>query len=52
MGKINKTSESRHFSELDGFGNKLIDTEGLTKRKDSWVTPETLRRITEKDNIL
>ncbi len=52
MGKISKNSESRYFSELDSLGNKLIDIEGLTKRKDVWTSPESLKRIGEKDNIL
>ena len=52
MGKIAKNTESRYFSELDSLGNKLIDIEGMTKRKDVWTSPESLKRIGEKDNIL
>ena len=52
MGKINKDTESRYFSELDSFGNKLLDIEGMKKRKDVWPHPEGLKRIYEKDNVL
>lgn len=52
MGKISKNTESRYFNELDSLGNRLVDMEGMTKRKDVWTTPETLRKINEKDNIL
>ena len=52
MSKISKNTESRYFSELDSFGNKLIDIEGMAKRKDLWSHPESLKRIYEKDNVL
>lgn len=50
--KINKTSESRYFSELDSFGNKIVDIDGVSKRKDVWTSPESLKKIYEKDNVL
>ena len=52
MGKITKNTESRYFNELDSLGNKLIDIEGLSKRKDVWTSPESLKRIGEKDTIM
>ena len=52
MGKISKTTESRYYSELDSLGNKLIDLNGLSKHKDAWASPESLKKIFEKENIL
>jgi len=50
MGKINKTSESRYFSELDSMGNKLVDIHGVKKNKDCWPHNATLRKIYEKED--
>ena len=49
MGKINKTTESRYFSELDSMGNKMVDLYGMKKNKDSWPHNATLRKIYEKE---